>query len=279
MKITWIKTALVLAAMLTGVNAVAQTKPAAQGEFQPYSGQPGKDVVWVPTPESVVNKMLDLAKLTPQDFLVDLGSGDGRTVITAAKRGARAMGVEYNPDMVTISNREAAKAAVTDRVKFVNGDIFATDFSQANVLTLYLLPSLNMKLRPAILDLKPGTRVVSHAFNMGDWEPDETANIEGRQAFLWVVPAKLGGNWTLQFEGQTRELSFQQSFQQINGTIKSGNESATLTDGRVRGDEVRFTFTERGAKREFVGRFQANTLSGTLKTASQNGINWTATRR
>jgi hypothetical protein len=279
MKAAWIATGVIIAALVHSPIALSQAKPAAKGEFQPYSGQPGKDVVWVPTPESVVNKMLDLAKVTPQDFLVDLGSGDGRTVITAAKRGARAMGVEFNPDMVALSNREATKAGVTDKVKFVNGDIFATDFSQASVVTLYLLPSLNLRLRPTILDMKPGTRVASHAFNMAEWEADETANIEGRQAFLWVVPAKVTGNWTVQLSGQTRELALQQSFQMLSGNIKSGAESSTIADARLRGDEVRFSMMEKGMKREFTGRVQGNIMTGTVKTNGQPDVPWNATRR
>jgi SAM-dependent methyltransferase len=275
----WLGAGLLILAVMNSGQIFAQTKPAATSEFQPYSGQPGKDVVWVPTPESVVNKMLDLAKISPQDYLVDLGSGDGRTVITAAKRGARAMGVEYNPDMVTISNREAARAGVTDKVRFVNGDIFATDFTQATVLTMYLLPSLNLKLRPTILDLKPGTRVVSHAFNMAEWEPDETANIEGRQAFLWLVPAKVAGNWTMQIDGQTRELSLQQTFQVLSGVLKAGTETASLVDARIRGEEIRFAFLEKGIKRELVGRIQGNSISGTAKSAAPQGSTWTATRR
>lgn len=279
MKAPWIAAGVMIAILANASPVHAQAKPAAKAEFQPYSGQPGKDVVWVPTPESVVNKMLDLAKVTPQDFLVDLGSGDGRTVITAAKRGARAMGVEFNPDMVALSNREAVKAGVTDKVKFVNGDIFATDFSQASVITLYLLPSLNLRLRPTILDMKPGTRVASHAFNMAEWEPDETANIEGRQAFLWLVPAKVAGNWNLQISGQARELALQQSFQMLNGSLKAANESSPVTDARLRGDEVRFAILEKGIKREFTGRVQGNSMNGTVKTAGQPDAAWTATRR
>ncbi len=279
MKPAWFAAGIVIVALVNTPVVFAQSKPAAKGEFQPYSGQPGKDVVWVPTPESVVNRMLDLAKVTPQDFLVDLGSGDGRTVIAAAKRGVRAMGVEYNPDMVTISNREAARAGVTDKVKFVNGDIFATDFSQATVLTMYLLPSLNVRLRPTVLDMKPGTRVVSHAFNMAEWEPDETADIEGRQAFLWLVPAKVSGNWTVQHAGQARELTLQQTFQMLSGSLKAGPESAALSDARMRGEEIRFTILEKGVKREFTGRVQGNGIAGIARTAGQSDASWSASRR
>src|SRR5512134_3243952 len=150
----------------------AQTKP-----FEPQSGQAGKDVVWVPTPQALVEKMLDMAKLTPQDFHMDLGSGDGRTVITAAKRGARAEGIEYNPDMVALSQKNAQAAGVSDKATFRKADIFETDFSKANVITLFLLPQLNLKLRPTILNMRPGTRIVSNTFTMEDWTPDETETV------------------------------------------------------------------------------------------------------
>jgi len=276
-KTGWFAACVLMVAIVTTPGAFAQ--PAAKGEFQPYSGQPGKDVVWVPTPESVVNKMLDLAQVSPQDFLVDLGSGDGRTVIAAGKRGLRAIGVEFNPDMVTISNREASRAGVADKVKFVNGDIFATDFSQATVLTMYLLPSLNLRLRPTVLDMKPGTRVVSHAFNMAEWEPDETANVDGRQAFLWIVPVKLSGNWTMQIGGQARELVLQQTFQILNGSLKVGSESTALNDARIRGEELHFATVERGVRHEFTGRAQGNVISGMVKVPGQSDAAWTASRR
>src|SRR5882724_12992968 len=156
---------------------VAQAQPAK--EYQPEVGQAGKDVVWVPTPQALVDKMLDMSKLTPKDYLIDLGSGDGRTVITAAKRGSKALGIEYNPEMVELSKRNAAKEGVSDKANFVKADLFESDFSQAQVITMFLLPSINIKLRPKILDLKPGTRIVSNSFDMEDWKADETATAEG----------------------------------------------------------------------------------------------------
>src|SRR5437762_11145595 len=185
------------------------------GTFQPQVGQPGKDVVWVPTPQVLVDKMLDMAKVTPQDFLMDLGSGDGRTVITAAKRGTRAMGIEYNPEMVELSKRNAASAGVSDKANFVKADLFETDLSKATVITMFLLPSINMKLRPKILDLKPGTRVVSNTFTMEDWEPDQTETVTDGcssswcTALFWVVPAKVAGTWKV---GQG-DLKLTQKFQ------------------------------------------------------------------
>ena len=180
---------------IVSVGASAQTQTAKP--FEPQSGQPGKDVVWVPTPQPLVDKMLDLASVTAQDYVIDLGSGDGRTVITAAKRGATAHGIEYNPDMVALSQRNATAQGVTAKATFAKADLFETDFSKATVITMFLLPSINMRLRPKILDMKPGTRIVSNAFDMEDWQPDETGTApncnQWCKAMLWIVPAKVGG--------------------------------------------------------------------------------------
>src|SRR5687767_2419642 len=175
-----------LSASSAWAQATATQKPASETQkpYEPQVGQGGKDVVWVPTPQALVDKMLDMAKITPQDFLMDLGSGDGRTVITAAKRGTRAMGIEYNPDMVTLAQGNAKKEGVGDRATFQRGDIFESDFSKAQVITLFLLPSLNMKLRPTLLNMRPGTRVVSNTFTMEDWTPDETATV-GDDCVSW----------------------------------------------------------------------------------------------
>ena len=169
------RTSLALCFLALAGIVYGQAQQGAQ--FEPQVGQAGKDVVWVPTPQELVNKMLDLAKVTPQDYIIDLGSGDGRTVITAAKRGARALGIEYNPDMVTLSQRNAAKENIGNRAAFTKADLFETDFSQASVITMFLLPDINLKLRPKILDLKPGTRIVSNTFTMGDWKADETSSV------------------------------------------------------------------------------------------------------
>src|SRR5690349_10053356 len=202
--------ALALVALFLPFAASAQ-------KFEPQVGQAGKDVIWVPTPEEVVERMLTMAQVTPNDFVVDLGSGDGRTVIMAAKKfGARSLGVEYNPDMVKLSQENAQKAGVAERAQFRRADIFATDFSQATVITLYLLPALNMKLRPTILAMKPGTRVASHSFTMEDWEPDVVSTLDGRRAYCWIVPANVMGTWSLDAGGQKADLSLEQTFQKIN---------------------------------------------------------------
>src|SRR5215203_3657292 len=246
---------------LTSVAAHAQTatapKPGAstQKPFEPQVGQAGKDVVWVPTPQTLVDKMLDMAKVTPQDFVMDLGSGDGRTVITAAKRGARAMGIEYNPDMVALSERNAKTAGVTDKATFVKADLFESDFSKASVVTMFLLPSINLKLRPKILAMKPGTRIVANSFNMEDWEADETQTVGGDctswcTALLWIVPAKVEGIWTT----PRGDLKLTQQFQKVTGTF--GTQA--ISEGRLRGDE--FTFNAGG--NTYTGKVQGNMIHG-----------------
>ena len=206
--------------LLAGIAAIASAQQGTPG-YEPQVGQPGKDVVWVPTPPELVEEMLDMAKVTSSDFVIDLGSGDGRIAIAAAKRGARAMGIEYNPEMVALSNRYASLAQVTDRVKFVKADIFESDLSQATVITMYLLPYLNLKLRSRLLALKPGTRVVSHAFTMEDWSPDMHAMVGGRDAFLWIIPARVTGTWRLRYRAgaadETAEIALTQVFQKFDG--------------------------------------------------------------
>jgi len=247
--------------------------PAADNEYTPHVGQEGKDVIWVPTPQALVDKMLDMAKLTARDIHFDLGSGDGRTVIAAAKRGAQAVGVEFNPDMVALSERAAAKEGVAAKAKFINGDIFQTDFSHATVVTLYLLPSLNLKLRPTILSMKPGTRVVSHAFTMDEWQADQTENVEGRTAYLWIVPAPVDGAWKM----PGGELTLKQSFQMITGTLKQGGKESAFK-GRLSGDQISFTVLDAdGARRDFSGRVSGNTMQGVVKQAGGEA-KWSASR-
>jgi phospholipid N-methyltransferase len=281
--------ALVAAVSLTAVQGAAYAQAAAdrKGEkqdYQPQVGQAGKDVVWVPTPEALVERMLKMAQVTPKDYVMDLGSGDGRTVIMAAQKfGATALGIEYNPDMVAISVKAAERAGVSDRAKFIKADIFETDFSKATVITMYLLPGLNMKLRPKILDMRPGTRIVSHAFNMEDWEPDQTATVEGREAYLWIVPAKAQGDWALAVPAgngaEKWQIALKQSFQKLSGTAKLGDRAYALADAKMRGAEIAFAFVDgNGIKRQFAGRVAGDRMEGT--TAAQGGakVTWTATR-
>lgn len=233
--------AALLAVALAGIAwADTSTQQAGSKEFVPTVGQSGKDVIWVPTPQTLVDRMLDMAGLTPDDTLVDLGSGDGRTVITAAKRGAKARGIEYNPDMVALSRSAALREGVGDRAAFEQADIFESDFSDADVVTLFLLPNLNLKLRPTLLDMAPGTRVVSNSFTMGDWEPDETAEAEGCTnyciAYKWVVPAKVEGSWAL----PDGKLQLTQNYQFVEGTVSRGGNTTPVTEGRLNGSTLTF---------------------------------------
>jgi phospholipid N-methyltransferase len=263
------RSVLVLGLSLAATSVFAQAQTTTE-PFKPEVGQPGKDVVWVPTPQTLVDKMLDMAKVTPQDFVIDLGSGDGRTVITAAKRGARAHGIEYNPDMVALSQRNATTEGVSARATFAKADIFESDFSQANVITMFLLPDINLRLRPKILDLKPGTRIVSNTFTMNDWMPDETAVVSDQcvswcTALFWVVPAKVEGTWQLP-QGQ---LNLKQQFQMVSGTLTNGGSPTQISNGRLRGDQI--TFTAGGT--QYTGRVNGNTMEGTV-----GGTAWRATR-
>lgn len=226
----------------------AQAQPAQSGKttattpaYVPQSGQAGKDVVWVPTQDALVARMLEMAKVTKDDTLVDLGSGDGRTVIAAAKRGLNARGIEYNADLVTLSQRNAEAEGVADKARFERGDIFETDFSDATVVTLFLLPDLNLKLRPTLLAMKPGTRIVSNSFTMDDWEPDETAVLAENcsnfcRAHYWMVPAKVAGTWRL----GDGELRLTQTFQMLEGTLSRGGQRVPISEARMKGSEISF---------------------------------------
>lgn len=260
-------------ALLATTAAFAQTERGAK-EYTPWEGQPGKDVVWIPTRETVVDKMLDLAKVTPQDYVIDLGAGDGRTVIAAAKRGARSLGIEYNPDMVELAKRNAAKEGVADKTQFVKADIFQSDFSQASVISLFLLPELNLRLRPQLLDLKPGTRIVSNTFPMGDWMPDDTADVAEEcatycTALLWIVPAKVEGEWRL----PGGQLVLAQSFQTIGGTISVNGKTMPIGGGRLDGERIAFT----AGDVEYTGRVRGNIMQGEFKSGSSTG-SWSAVR-
>jgi SAM-dependent methyltransferase len=269
--------ALALAAFAATATAQAQKKD----EFVPQVGQAGKDVIWVPTPEELVERMLRMAQTTPNDFVIDLGSGDGRIAIAAAKKfNARSMGIEYNPDMVELSTRNASKEGVAGKVRFAKADIFESDFSQATVITMYLLPGLNLKLRPKLLDMKPGTRIVSHQFNMDDWHPDETTNIDGRRAYFWLVPAKVQGNWRIQSGPDGLDLTLEQKYQMLEGTVKLGNVNAGLRDAHLAGDRITFAFVDQGGvRRDFTGKVNGNTMEGTMKLETGPESRWTATKR
>jgi len=275
---------LLLALVLAPTLALAQPQ-GAKPEFEPQVGQPGKDVIWVPTPDYVVERMLQMVQAGPKDFVVDLGSGDGRTVIVAAKNfHARSLGVEFNPDMVALSRRSAEQAGVGDRAKFVEGDIFATDFSQATVVTMYLLPDLNLRLRPMLLDMKPGTRLASHQFTMGEWQPDETSSFDGRTVYFWLVPAKVEGNWRLSWREKKatveHKLNLTQRFQMVEGGVTAAESKRLgLRDVRLSADSFSFAFVDdRGVLREFAGRVRGDAMEGAMKAAGKPGPKWRAQR-
>jgi hypothetical protein len=256
----------IAALLMTAATAAAQqTQTQTQTPFEPQVGQAGKDVVWVPTDEKLVEKMLDIAKITPQDFVMDLGSGDGRNIIAAAKRGARAVGVEYNPQMVELSQANAKKAGVADKATFIQGDMYEADISKATALVLFLLPVNLEKLTPKFLDLKPGTRIVDNTFAIPGWEPDQTERLETDcqtwcSALLWIVPAKVHGTWRL----PDGEITFDQKFQMVTGSVKTASGSATIESGRLRGEEI--TFMAGGT--QYTGKVTGDRLEGTARTGA-----------
>jgi hypothetical protein len=274
--------AAALAALLFALPAAAQKGK----DYEPHVGQAGKDVIWVPTPDEVVERMLRMAQVTANDYVVDLGAGDGKIAIMAAKKfGARAMGIEYNPDMARHAQRNAEKAGVTGRARIVQGDIFVSDFTQATVVTMYLLPALNLKLRPQLLAMRPGTRVVSHSFNMDDWEPDETSSMDGRRAYFWLVPANVAGTWTLTTTGggaaDKSELTLEQRYQKLEGTVSLG---ATVLGGlrepRLRGFDIAFAYVDASSvRREFSGRVSGARMEGSFRTDSGTEGRWVATKK
>ncbi len=250
-----------------GQARAAQTPVAQEPAYEPQEGQEGKDVVWVPTPEALVQAMLDIAKVTAADRVIDLGSGDGRTVIAAAKRGATAHGIEYNPDMVALAQRNAVAAGVTARATFEKADLFESDLSRATVITMFLLPSINLELRPRLLDLQPGIRIVSNTFTMEAWEPDDRTTVDDDcmswcTALLWIVPAKVSGTWKLGDD----TLTLTQEFQMVSGTLGD----APVTDGRLRGDQLTFRVGETA----HTARVSGDTMEGTAGSHS-----WTASRQ
>ena len=254
------------------VSLYAQDNTNSTG-FKPSVGQEGKDVIWVPTPDELVNKMLEIAQVTANDFLIDLGSGDGRTVIAAAKLGARALGIEYNPDMVDLSIKNAKEAGVVDKTKFIKADLFEADLSEATVITMFLLPQINLKLRPQLLNLRPGTRIVSNTFTMGDWEPDIEVTTEDNwnswnTALMWIVPANVEGKWKL----PKGDLTIRQEFQMLYGSFISDSKTSYITEGRMDGDTITF----RVDGETFTGHVNGDkTMTGTVTTSS-NKSDWSA---
>ncbi|WP_242444518.1 cyclopropane-fatty-acyl-phospholipid synthase family protein [Advenella sp. S44] len=267
--------AAILFTMIVSSPLAAQTatpaseNDAAAEQYTPSVGQQGKDVVWVPTSQALVDRMLEMAQLTANDRLVDLGSGDGRLVITAAKHGAISRGIEFDPDLVAMSKRAAQAEGVTERATFEQADIFESDFSDASVVTLFLLPSLNLRLRPTLLDMKPGTRVVSNSFAMEAWEPDESVEVKEDctnycHAYKWIVPAKVAGTWKI---GE-RELQLEQRFQVLDGTLSDGANQRRISNARLNGANI--TFSVDG--QTYSGKVDNKQMRGTI----DGKTDWTA---
>lgn len=260
------KLAVIILALLFLLPGTLLCQSNGNKDYEPELGQEGKDVIWYPTPQPLVDKMLDMAKLTPNDLLIDLGSGDGRIVITAAKRGTHAIGIEYNPDMVEFSKKNAAKEGVTGLTDFVKADLYEYDLSKASVITMFLLPEINLKLRPKLLELKPGTRIITNTFSMQDWPYDEMQELDDESitwntAYLWIVPAKVEGTW----KWNNGELTLNQEYQSFSGMLKTGNKSTEISNGHIRGNEV--SFEANGAV--YKAKVNNNTL---LKgTSEKNG--------
>lgn len=277
-------TAIALAGMLAAatVSVDAKDRRECDRDYKPQVGQSGKDVVWVPTPDEVVQRMLRMAKVTPQDTVYDLGAGDGKIAIAAGKIGATSVGIEYNPDMAKLAQCYVQAENLAGKTRIIQGDVFKEDFSKASVVTMYLLPELNLRLRPTILNMKPGTRVTSHQFTMGDWEPDETAEIDYRTAYLWIVPAKVEGAWTLREQGSNAQyaVNLTQKYQKITGDVAAGSAKQPLVGATVRGDEIRFAFNDdKGVTRTLTGTVRGNELTGTLKAANGAETKVTGTRK
>lgn len=266
-----------LAASSIALLAPAFAQPQQHGDaiYKPQVAQPGKDVIWVPTPDEVVERMLRMAEVSADDLVYDLGAGDGKIAIMAAQKfGARSVGIEFNPDMAAYAQRNAERAGVTGRAQIRRGDIFATDFSNASVVTLFLLPSLNQKLRPTILQMRPGTRVVSHAFDMDDWKPDEVSRPDGRITYLWIVPANVQGRWSvthgLAANAKPIDLDLTQMYQRVEGDATFERLRASVNDGLLRGDLVTFSLRDAGGARlEFFGRVADKVMTGTVRSGDK----------
>lgn len=270
-----------VAGLVAGGNAWTQAAPAsptaAPRNFEPRLGQSGKDVMWLPSKEAMVERLLQMGEVTRRDYLVDLGSGDGKIPILAARtRGARGLGVEFNPDMVELSRRRAVEQGVADRVEFRLGDIFQADYAAATVVYLYLLPELNLRLRPALLKMKPGTRILSNGWDMQTWIADETTALDNAEAYLWIVPAHVGGSWQIRIKARgavpPAELTLRQRFQRVSGEADFRKFSARLQDVVLRGDALRFSYRDaNGETFDFVGKVQGDRIKGTAQSRSVRG--------
>ena len=262
-----------VSALVVAFGAAGLAAQSPPGQLVPEIGRPGKDVIWVPSPDPLVDTMLDIAGVSERDVVMDLGSGDGRTVIAAARRGARAIGVEFDAELVELSRATAVAAGVAERATFVNADLFETDLSPATVITMFLLPELNSRLRPRLLELAPGTRIVSNTWDLEEWTADATEVLDPCPGFctalLWIVPAPVAGTWEL----PDGELVLEQQFQMVSGTLQTGSEAVPIEAGRLRGDELSF----RAGGASYTGRVRGDRLAGDADDGARR-FGWHARR-
>lgn len=279
--------AVLILAGITAFNpagVVAQTADDYGDEvYRPSMGQAGKDVIWIPTPPALITALLRAARVTKDDIVYDLGAGDGRIPIAAGKEfGARAIGIEYDANMAELARRNARRAGMGERVQIITGDIFKENFSTATVVTMYLLPDLNLKLRPLLLEMKPGTRIASHAFTMGDWEPDQHLSVEARDGYLWYVPARVEGTWAFKEDGWDSEgtVTFVQRYQRIGGTVTTGGKTQPLLGPALRGDQLSFGYSDsEGLLRTAHVVVDGRTFKGVLGGRGSGAVTITGTRR
>lgn len=258
-------------AVALAVNPVfaqsAESTKLGDEKYEPRVGQSGKDVIWVPTNDAVADAMLKAANVKPTDLVYDLGAGDGKIAIAAAKNfGATAVGIEYNKEMAELATRNTQRAGVADKVKIINGDIFVEDFSKATVVTMYLLPDLNLKIRPTILKMAPGTRIVTNSFNMGDWEPDDKVGTGYAQGYFWVVPGNAAGKWSIKgVEGSQQPVTLEltQRYQRVGGTLNIYGKSQPILGGTLTGNRLKFSFLDQSNQSRIVDvTLNGNELSG-----------------
>jgi SAM-dependent methyltransferase len=284
----WMTIAFMIAVLILTSGCISKNPgPGSRETLAAPSPSKKPDAPYISTPGHIVEEMLDMARVGPEDIIYDLGCGDGRIVVTAASKcGARGVGVDISPALIQKSLKNAARARVTDRVRFIEGDLFEVDFSSASVLSLYLLPSLNLKLRPKIFTvLKPGARILSHNFDMGDWEPDNFKSIGEHRIYYWVVPASASGIWEMHWDDETGMpsiLNIRQEFQMISGTLTSGNPQA-IKNGRLVGDTIQFTAVRKtngkSVRMRFEGRVNGHAIEGTFSVLGLSGKKkWTAER-
>jgi hypothetical protein len=270
------------AVLFASAVAQGQTRADCERAYKPETGQAGKDVIWVPTNDALVERMLRMAKTTSSDLVYDLGAGDGKIAIAAAKKfGARSVGVEYNPDMAKFAQCMVAVEGVSDKTRVIQGDIFQTDFSAATVVTLYLLPELNLRLRPTLLKMKPGTRVVSHSFLMDDWEPDERSTTDDGYAYLWIVPAQVDGTWTFSPQGHSGAkfvVDLDQTFQRVKGTFGAGASAKTLTAAKLDGAQLELSFDGDRGTSQLKGTVNGERIEATLTDSNNKQTRYIGTR-